>query len=211
MRDVIDKSIPVEEIAKKIALETVDSTLWAYRRGMQPMALRTGLGRIFGQYGMWPLNYFEFLRKGFAKRSEYPSKTMQMMGWWLTTNYAASQTLGGLGGDVSKWFFISPAGYGGSPHLKLAQDIMKAPEESDEGRQARKDVLSYPLNFVPGSIEMKAILKAIEDGGPMFNSDGTPSPDFIRVLGMKPKKEHMQDLTPEEWMQYESGFKGGRR
>jgi hypothetical protein len=210
MRDVMDHSVPVNEIAKKIALETVDSTLWAYRRGTQPMALRTGLGRIFGQYGMWPLNYMEFLRKAIGKRAEYPSKTMRMMGLWVASNYAASSTLGALGGDVSKWFYLSPAGYGGSPHLKLAQDIMKTPEESEEGRQARKDVLTYPMNFIPGQIELKAILKATEDGASMFNSDGSPSSDFIRVLGMKPKDEHLQDLSPEEWMQYETGFKGGR-
>jgi hypothetical protein len=205
------KPISDEEVAKKIALETVDSTLWSYRRGQQPMALRTGLGRIFGQYGMWPLNYAEFLRKSISKGAEYPSKTMRMMALWTSSNFAASQTLGAIGGDVNKWFFLSPAGYGGSEHLKLAQDIMKAPEESDEGRQARKDVLEYPMNFVPGSVEMEAIIKAVESGEPMFDGNGAPTDSLVHVLGMKPKKEHMQDLTPEEWMQYESGFKGGRR
>jgi hypothetical protein len=204
------KTVSDEDIAKNIALETVDATLWPYRRGSQPLALRTGLGRIFGQYGMWPLNYMEFLRKGISKYAEYPAKTRRAMALWTASNYAASKTLGNVGGfgdaDVGKWFFFSPAGYGGSPHLKLAQDIMKAPEESDEGRQARKDILEYPLNFIPGSIEMEAILKAIEKGGsPIVN--GQLTPEAIRVLGMKPKNEHLQDLSPEDWMKYETGFK----
>jgi hypothetical protein len=199
--------LSTKDAAKRIALETVDATLWAYRRGTQPLFLRTGVGRIFGQYGLWPLNYMEYLKTVASKYAEYPQMAMRSTALFAATNYAGSSALGGLGADVSKWFWFSPAGYGGSPHMAMVQNIMKAPEESQEGRDARKQLLEYPLNFIPGSLETEAILKALESGGPMFNSDGTPTSDLIRVLGMKPKNEHLQNLSPEEWLEYESGFK----
>ena len=213
LRDIKLSKEP-REIARRIALETVDSILWAYRRGTQPAFLRTGLGRIFGQYGMWPLNYAEFLRKVGSKIADHPKLAMRATGLWLGTNYAASSALSGLGGDVGKWFFFSPAGYSGSPHMQMALDLMKAPEESEDGRAARKRVLEYPLNFVPASIETEAVLKAMEDSNWSLDPNKVPSSDWIRVLGMRPKNEHVEDalgdMSMEDRLAYEAGFKERR-
>jgi hypothetical protein len=198
-----------KDIAKQIALETVDSTLWAYRRGTQPMFLRTGVGRIFGQYGLWPLNYGEFIRKTLSHYADHPKLAMRATALWAATNYAGSTALSAMGADEGKWFYLSPAGYSGSAHMQLALNLLKAPEESADGRKARKEILEYPLNFVPSSIEAEAVLKAIEDGGPMFDSNG-PTKNFIRVLGMKPKDDHFKDLSPEDLLKYETGFKERR-
>jgi hypothetical protein len=84
---------------------------------------------------------------------------------------------------------------------------MKAPEESEDGKEARHKVLTYPLNFIPGTVEVQSILKAMESGGDMFDADGHPTQELVRVLGMRPKKELLQDLSPEDWLEYETGFK----
>jgi hypothetical protein len=203
--------VPPEQIAKKLALETVDHTLWAYRRGTQPMFLRTGIGRVFGQYGLWPLNYLEFIKRVATRYPDNKKMAMRAAALWATTNYAASSSLSAMGADVGKWFFFSPAGYGGSPHFQLAQDIMKAPEESTDGLEARKRILKYPLNFIPASLEIQAVIQQLEEGGDAFNADGSPTPNLIRILGMHPKKNIMQDMTLEDRMQYEAGFKGRKQ
>jgi hypothetical protein len=194
-----------EEIAKKIALETVDHTLWSYRRGTQPLFLRTGVGRIFGQYGLWPMSYLDFMRRLTGKLAEHPRKSVQALGLWYGANKVASATFSAAGGDVSKWFFISPAGYGGSPHLQMLEALGQAPENSEQGRAARKTILEYPMNFIPAYLELKNVSKAIANGGHFFNDDWSLTDDAVRVMGMHPKAQNLE-LSPEEELEYQTGF-----
>jgi hypothetical protein len=200
-------AISNEEMAKKVALETVDSTLWAYRRGTQPLFLRTGVGRIFGQFGLWPLSYLDFLRRLTGKLADNPKKAIVAAALWATANKAATSTFEAAGGDVSKWFFLSPAGYGGSPHLQAALAAGQSLENSEQGREARKTLLEYPMNFVPAYLELKNVAGWIADGGTsnFVNGDGTLTPDAVKILGMHPKSQEL-DLTPEEELEYQMGF-----
>jgi hypothetical protein len=193
------------EVAKRIALELVDNTLWAYRRGTQPLFLRTGIGRVFGQYGLWPLSYLDFLRRVTGKLATHPQAAMRTVGYWYAANKAASATFSAAGGDVSKWFFISPAGYGGSPHLQMAQAVGESLENSQQGREARKTLLEYPMNFIPAYLELKNVARYITDGDKLFNSDWSLTDDAVRMLGMHPKSPDLE-LTPQEQLQYETGF-----
>jgi len=206
-----DQGIPTEEVARRSALQLVDLTLWPYRRGAQPTLLRTGAGRIFGQFGMWPLNYMDFLRRMATKVSDFHGPALRTVGTWMGANFAAAATMEGLfHADVGKWFWLSPAGFGGSPHLELAQNLFKMAEETQEGREARRKVMEYPLDFVPASNEIKTILKSIDEGGPAFTDDGHISDNFTRILGFKPLNEtheqRLQDLSPEDRIRYEFGY-----
>jgi hypothetical protein len=211
LRMASDSSIPAEEVAKRSGLELVDNTLWPYRRGAQPALLRTGLGRIFGQYGMWPLNYMDFLKRMVSKYHEFPAQSLKTSATWVGSNYAAVAAMNAGGADVGKWFFVSPSGYGGSPHLELVEALAKSPENTYEVRASRKKVLEYPLNFIPTMNEMKSVIKAIDDGGPAFNDNGMPTGNLLRVLGFKPldeaHEERMKNLSPEEDIEYQLGLK----
>lgn len=204
-------SRPLSEVAKRMALETVDLTQWPFRRGTQPAVLRTGLGRIFGQFGMWPANYADFLTRMYqkSKGGEYRKQALRGTALWLGANFAASTGMEALGADVSKWYYMSPAGYSPSMHFELVKDLAASPEETDEGRAARKRVLEYPLNFIPARVELENILTVMEDHPDIGLKQGALDPNLLRVLGFKPKKE-MPELTTEDLFKYETGFKGVR-
>lgn len=206
-----DSSVPAEAVAHRSAMQLVDLTLWPYRRGAQPTVLRTGLGRIFGQYGMWPLNYIDFISRLGKKFAEHPQHALSTVATWGAANYAAVQTLEGIfHADVGKWFYTSPMGYAGSPNMEFIQNVMKGVEETDEGRQARKRALQYPLDFIPAYNEMRQVIRAMDEGGPLFQ-DGHMSDNLTRVLGFKPLDEtheqRVSDLSPEERLNYELGYK----
>lgn len=200
--------LPIEEVAKKIGLETVDLTQFPYRRGTQPAILRTGAGRIFGQFGMWPMNYADFLRRVYekSKGGEYRQQALGTVGLWVASNYAASAGMESLGADVGKWYFLSPAGYSPSMHFDLVKDLAISPEETQAGRDARKRILEYPLNFIPARVELESILKVMEDKPKIGLKQGALDPKVLEVLGFKPAKES-PIMTPEEFTQYELGFK----
>jgi hypothetical protein len=201
---ISDHGVEAEDAAKEMALHATELTMWPYRRGAQPSALRTGLGRIFGQYGMWPANYMDFLRRLGTKYAEHPAEALRMTATWAAVNYTAVSALNGLGADVGHWFWQSPAGYGGSPHLDFVQNLMKAPMETKEGKDARKAVLEYPLNFIPASNEIHAILTSMQDGG-------DSQADILRLIGVKPLKESPDnDEDFQQWINQELGFPKGQ-
>jgi hypothetical protein len=208
LRQATNPEVPIEDVARQIGLETTDLTLWPYRRGTQATALRYGAGRILGQYGVWPSNYLDFLKRIGRKWGEFPDKAGQTTAMWAAVSYSASHTAEALGVDTSRWFWQSPAGFAGSPHAQFVANLMKSPENTQEGRDARKAVLEYPLDFVPALGEMRAIMKAMDEGG----DEWPPSKEsLVRILGFKPLKEIEDDKTMQETIAYQLGYGAGRR
>jgi hypothetical protein len=191
----LDSSIDPREAAKAIALQAVEATQFG---GAPGMALSTGLGRILGQYASWPMNHIEFSRKLASWTVTNPSRGIPAMGIWIGLNYGAFKAAQTMGVDVTKWLWQSPAGWTGSPAEKLVQDIFKAPEETDVGRQARRDILEMPLDFVPTGVELRDMYRAYEAGDLSIPS----------LLGFKPLKDKPEsDPDLDEWLLREGGFK----
>jgi hypothetical protein len=198
----------LNEAARQFGLELNDFTQWGYRRGTQPGFLRTGAGRIFGQYGMWPLSYFDFLTNMGKKAldPEYRVQALKAGAWWAAMNATAYESFASIGADTGKWWFFSPSAPipTGSPHWQFVQALGKSMENNEEGRAARRRALEYPLNFIPGSTEVEGILRAYNRG------EDFSGPGFIRALGMRPLPEIEKERDWEEWVQYQMGYKEPR-
>jgi len=204
-----DVHTPVEDAAQKIALEAVDLTQWPYRRGTQPALLRYGAGRFFGQYGVWPANYADFLYRIGKKYSERPALAGRTTATWVAVNYALSHSMEMMGADSSKWFWQSPAGFAGSPHWDFVHAVMVAPENTEEGHAARKTILEYPLNFVPALSEMKSVARAIEDGG--INEWPPTQENLLRSLGFKPIDQSQGEQDWQDFVKTQLGYENSRR
>jgi hypothetical protein len=214
----VDKTLEPKELANRIALDMTDRTLWAYRRGEQPGMLRTGAGRIFGQYGMWPLNYGEFLRTLGARSLEgghVSRAAITASATFLGVSLAAYDTLDkGMGVDAGKWMFLSPAGYAGGPNMEFLQALMKSPEESKDGLEARKTVAQYPLNFVPGANQMRSTLETINNPDYWDPFTNTPTDKgWLKLSGFRPvddKEVQREDSwTVDQRIRHEAGFNTG--
>jgi hypothetical protein len=190
-----DHAIPIEKVADEFGKALNDATQFALRSGTQGAGLRTGMGRIFGQYGTWPMNYIELTRKLASRAFDTPTKGVPTLGMWMAMNYGAFAAAQEMGIDAGKWLFFSPTGYAGSPNLELLQNVMKAPEESPAGLEARRKLHETPLEVVPAGVELQSILRAIED-------DDVSLP---RLLGFKPLPDE-QDNDLEDTLEIETGF-----
>jgi hypothetical protein len=193
----------LDKVSDKIALELVDLTMWPYRKGGQPAVLRTGMGRVMGQYGMYPMNYLDFMRRAASKLGDSAtrSKAMKTMGLWAAVNYAAVEGMEELGAESSQWFWTSPGAYAGGPNLQFSMDLLQSMEQSDEGRAARSRVVRYPVNFIPLGGEMRNILRSMDENS---GKEGLLSPEVIRVLGMRPYVEKDEEL--DEFLYKELGM-----
>lgn len=209
-----DKSVPVEYVAREFAQQLVDITQWPYRRGTQPALLRTGVGRIFGQYGTWPMNFLDMINRHTRKMadSNFRPAAIESLAWWGALNYAGASAMNAIGADQDHWFGISPAGYGGGPHLEFVMALMQAPEETPRGLEARRTIAEYYLDFIPASVEIRGILRALEKDEDFWSKGILPGPGLIRALGFRPINEMEKDKDFVEWLQEEAGFgPGGRR
>lgn len=190
-----DKGLTTEEAAQKFGQAMVDALQFPMRSGTQAAVLRTGLGRVFGQYGTWPTNELEFWRKLASRAFDNPKKGMPALGAWMAINYGAFKGAEALGIDAAKWLFFSPVGYTGSPNLEMVQNIMAAPEESPRGMEARRALHDTYLNFVPAGVQIQNLMRAIEDG----------DTSIPRLLGFKPLKDQpAREL--DDWLALELGF-----
>jgi len=207
IKEALDVSKDPTEVAKKFGLEAVDLTQFPYRRGTQPLALRFGAGRILGQFGVWPLNFIDFSQRLGRKFVNNPQFYSSRIATWAAVNYAASSAMEAAGVDSSRWFWQSPMGFAGSPHMQFVMNLMKSPENSEQGRQARKDVLTYPLDFLPAENEIQGILTSIQGQG--FDEWPPSHSTLLRALGFKPLVEHQSDRDWEQWVRFQLGFKQG--
>jgi hypothetical protein len=221
----VDKTIEPTELAKDIALTIVDRTQWPYRRGTQPLALRTGVGRIFGQFGTWPMNEVEYLRTLGERALEGGPVTKRALiaaGTWVAMNYAVYETLHSADIDAKKWLFISPSAYTGGPMLQLIQDLLKSPDGGMEGtaesRAARKRIIETPLEIIPAANEMGKIFDIAGDTTGKYNTQpwtGDITPDgVVHLLGFTPvndkQEERWDNYDLEQQLRYGAGFKTDR-
>lgn len=150
-----------DDFASRAASKLVDATQWNYRRGATPGLYKYQLGRLFGQYGTWPLNYLEYARR-FAQASD-----KQAMVQGLTRLAIAHSTIlfagQGAGIDTSHWVFFSPAGYEGSPLLKAVLSAPAALSSGPRGEEARSNLLDVanPMELIPGAEEFKEMYSAV--------------------------------------------------
>lgn len=201
---------PAGNLGKDIALEIVEATQWPYRRGTQPALLRTGMGRILGQYGNWPLNYLEFVKKLGVSTWKDPSlgaPAVKAMATWIVVNKVASELMESAGADSSSWLWTSPAGYTGGPAIDLINDLSEGIGVTEQAKEARARVLRYPLNFVPAWVEARSIMTALEREEDLsFGGKG-----FLRAMGFKPLEEVQRDQDYIEWALEESGITANPR
>jgi len=202
------------EVARKMALELVDLTQWPYRAGTQPSLMMTGAGRVFGMYGQWPLNYLDYMKRLTKKTLQAPDSqvrnaALRAGGLWLTYNAAITKSFGNFGTDMDRWFWASGAGYSGSPSFQMVQNVWGALEDSPQGRKARGDLIRSPLNFVPGSIAIRQMIRAMEEDDYWNTGKGRPGPSMWRLIGAKPVNELEKDRDLMEWLEEESGYKRG--
>jgi hypothetical protein len=204
-RTAATKELPqrIEALANKIALDYTYITQWPYLRGTQPGLQRTGIGRLFGQFGVWPANQLEFVRR-LARKStidpEFKKEALKTVTMWVGANYAAVEVMKGMGADVSKWFWFSGAeGVGPQlgPTFNTGYAVTKMFRDDEEGRKARRELIEFPLQITPGNAAIRGWIRA-------FSRDEV-SP--MELLGFKPYQELERDEDMGDWLEEEFGYK----
>jgi hypothetical protein len=157
-----------------------DFTQFQYERGNTPRILQSTLGRLFGQYGTWPLSYLDTLKNLVAgpgsKKNRYTT-----MAKWAAIHTATFTTMSSVFGvDFTRWSYLSPMGYKGGPFLELADQatsVLKATVSGEDDAAAKIEAARLksgavkqltPLPWGAMRTAQKSIDTAMEGDWPSF-------------------------------------------
>lgn len=181
---------PYANISMRIGAELTKATQWNFQTGAQAGIYKYGIGRLFGQYGTFPLNYIEYARRmmvngGWSQGLGAPGVQAMMR---LVLAHGAVLSAGAAAGiDTSQWVFTNPMAYGGGPLLKTVTDIPEAMDmQGRKGADARRELYHEfgPWSWIAGGDEFREMHDAITSHDP--NS-------LIKTMGFQPLKPSDED------------------
>lgn len=110
----------VDGAVHEMAFKFMRDTQFVYTRGNNPYIMNGTLGRFFGQYGTWPMQYVEYMRN-MIKRGSYKNRVTALSRWAGVNGAIVYGAASVFGVEMSKWSFFSPLGFTGGPFLEMAQ------------------------------------------------------------------------------------------
>jgi hypothetical protein len=146
--DATSLATAVHRTGVEFARNFMEDTHWINRVGNSPSIFRSNVGRLLGQYGVWPLSYVNWIRKGLTTGD--PVATMKFAARWLAVNSAVA-VVGSkmLGVNLQSWTLVGPLTYGGGPAMSVLNDLIlmaRGGYMADVGRGAlARDAASLTL------------------------------------------------------------------
>lgn len=156
------------DVVGEAAARLTETSQWSFTRGAQAGAYKYGAGRLLGQFGTWPSNFVEYLRR--LGRNPYhdnweKGRTATKMAAMQLALFKAGEA---LGVDMAGEVFLAPGGFSGGPMLQSALNLPSAVMRWDErGDDPRKKAFR-PLTTtsVPGGMAIRDALRAIASDDP---------------------------------------------
>lgn len=197
---LIDQGLP--NAAKDLfARDMIMETMFPYRAGTSPLAFRGTIGKIFGQFGHYPVYWVENIRRGLGRgtitnRIAYAAR-------FLGNTTAIAGALGAIGINSDSFLFYTPALFTGGPWYNFLTQATNLWGKGYEGRQARAKLLG--IKSKDGKIywDVKGlsgnVLKSITPGGLFLDklvNDAAEALNrgdyyrFIMALGSIPMKPY---------------------
>jgi len=169
-KQIIDmvKSGNIPGAARRAGYLMQENTNFIYRAGNSPEAFRGVAGRLFGQFGMWPVSYIEYIRylSTFGTPNQRAGKIARFMA--INTAFGSAGTM--LGVNTWKWLLFGPIVFTGGPMLQIAQDAGKVVSSAAQGRDDPEAAMAaarlkknIPSTFIPGSGFLKDVEATLEE------------------------------------------------
>jgi hypothetical protein len=152
--------------AKKIFRDNLtDETMFPYRPGTQPAAFKGAVGRLFGQFGHYPVYYTTNILRGLSK-SKWQSAAFatRAVGNSLALYHVFTKV---LGVDAKNFIYSAGIGFDGGPYYHLMNTALQAASGVGTGdytqKQAAGKIFADMKNlFIPGSSMARSAAKSID-------------------------------------------------
>lgn len=155
--DEMFKAGRLEEALDELGVQLSREAHFRYGDSNHPAGWGSIYGRLFGQFGTWPVQYKDFLAQGAARGTTKDKVEFFMT--HITSNLALAGAGAAVGLNLWSWVAFPSLNYTGGPFADMAIDMVKAVNGSPAERaMARRSLLfQFPTLedpqsiFVPGS------------------------------------------------------------
>jgi hypothetical protein len=168
-------------LAERMGVQMTRETQWLYRKANAPYWARSSVGRVFGQFGVWPSWYLQYARN-LASRGSAMTRTKRIAG--LAAVNAGFYELGKevFGVDISSWMLTHPLMW--FPLPAATGHAMQAivGSKSDYEKQKAEEQLKNSVGIhMPGYIAAKDIINSMDE---------SRDEDKVKVaMGFRPAEE----------------------
>ena len=172
------KAKKIQDLAGRMGRHMAEETQWIYRKANAPYWMQGKMGRIGGQFGVWPHWYLQYVKNIATRGSKYNRAKRIAI---LTAQGYLIKEIGEevFGVDISKWVWHHPLSWMGSPMmaaLAAAKDMATGSDyETAVGKAGLK---SYLKIHIPYSLAIQGIPKAAKET--------TEENQLKRLLGFTP-------------------------
>lgn len=210
------------EAAHLAGAHAAQDTQWVYQSGFRPTAMSGELNKAFLQFGVWPMNYMEYMRQMVrplvgADPHTPAIESAKWMAEWALMNAGIVGVMGAAGASVGlgpdaiyhtlKWTFAGPLAYTGGPLF----DTVKAAESlaSGSGGQAaasaKRTIKGTLISTVPGSGLVRDVARAKGTGAEMLQE--ALGEDMLKTLDMGYSKLGQSEDAGQELFRFMTGVK----
>lgn len=181
----------------RIARLAVDHTQFLYDKFAQPSAFRHGVGRLFGQYTSWPINFFSFFKNVVASDSMTIGERAKVVVGMLAATNAIAQGLHEAGINSRNFQPMQMGIMSPGPYYQLMADLVAGVNgDISSWRAAGRAMFS----FVPFGYETEGIIKALS----AFN-EGEMYEGILHIMSapprydLYPRREVPMDALEDWW------------
>ena len=131
----------LDRAAREYGKILVEDTQFIYNGSNAPSVFRGNVGRLFGQFGTWPIAFTEYMWQNTmgGGGQDWASKFMSR---WAVQKAALMGMGAGLGVDTSSWNYANPLTFQGGPWFQAIRDvsILGTSQSEFDRRKARSGV-----------------------------------------------------------------------
>jgi len=152
----------IKSLSERMGKHMAKQTQWVYRRANSPYWMQGKVGKLAGQFGVWPTWYIDYMHSLTRGSKWNAAKRIAIFTGMHGLMYEIGKEVFGV--DIKKWVFGYPALWTGSPiltALEAAKDIITG---SDYERQAAIGRLKqYAKLHIPYYLAIRGLISAHEE------------------------------------------------
>jgi hypothetical protein len=182
----------IEHAANFYGKFLADDTQFVYSRINSPLAFQGATGRLFGQFGIWPISYAEYIARNAVPYSKLGTLSPGIAGShgrrFVARWFSMLAAIGALGTatgiDTSSFNFANPLSFEGGPYFQALKNAPEALLGQDEFRRdlARRNLQRF---FKTAVIPFQGLATDIDQA---FNEDD-PLTAWLLLMGFNPRKQ----------------------
>lgn len=171
---------------------------YLYNSFDQPQAFRSGLGRYFGQYTSWPINFLSLVKERLVTDSLTVGEKVAFLGRLGATTTAIGTALWSVGVNPKSFAPWNMGSVQGGPWFQLLNDSLRA---ANGDPVAYRTVVRFLTSVAPFAYEGEGIMRAIQ-----AYQDGDPWEAFLHLASapvrydLYPRREIVTDRLEQTLM-----------